>query len=261
MEITRDNAIEIIKQNAIIPSKDKGQNFLVSPTVSKTIVDSLEIENDDCVLEIGPGIGSLTHFLSIRCNDLTVCDIDSDITNYLHSVYPRISIINNDALKIDLRKYNKIISNVPYSVTSSLVEKMLLESNAKEFVIMVQKEVYIRFSSLKGSEYCPLSVLISLLGKIEKIINVSASNFLPAPKCESVAFKITVNNDKEEVVKAYLLAKKLFLNRRKTILNNLTNVTKDKNKAISVLKEACINNNERPENISPKQYLKIVSLL
>ena len=128
---------------------------------------------------------------------------------------------------------------------------------------MCQIETFAHFYDVKGSEYGPTSVLIHLLGNVEKGFTVKRGSFYPVPNVDSIVFRIDIENkyDKEEVLKAYKLSKALFLNRRKTILNNLGNYLKNKELALSYLTKLNILPNTRPEQISPEQYLSLSKLL
>lgn len=260
MEINRENINEIIKKSGAYPDKDYGQNFLIDPSVSSRIVEALEIKENDSVLEIGPGLGSLTHFL-VEKGKITVCDIDERMINFLKIIYPNnVEFILSDIRKVDVSKYNKIIGNLPYNITSELVTFLLLNARrCDRMVLMCQQEAFNRFFDVSGKDYGPISVLLHLLGDSKKIMTLKPGYFQPAPKCNSLLFTVDFDKtaDYEEAVKTYKLAKSLFLNRRKTIYNNLANYLKDKDKAGALLDELKIDRNKRPEDISPQMFLQI----
>lgn len=259
MQIDKNTCLEILNEFGINPSKDKGQNYLIDPNTAKKITDALTIEEDDKVLEIGPGIGSLTHFLEEKTDNLTVVDIDEQSCEVLKDNYPHLNVINEDALKADITSYNKIISNVPYSITSDLIEYVLLNGkDLKQCVFMVQEDTYRRIISLKGKDYGPLSVLISLRGKAKTLFKVGANDFYPRPKCVSIVFKIDLNQ-KAVTKSEYKIIKSLFANRRKTLLNNMLPIMY-KEQATSFLNELKLPLTVRPEEISPETYYKLVSL-
>lgn len=262
MIIDRNNIFEIVNKASLKPDKDYGQNFLVEPPISKRIVDALNINEKDTILEVGPGLGSLTHFLLEYNTDLTVDDIDKRMTDFLRIVYQesKLKIIEEDVRKIDVSQYTKIIGNLPYNITTELLQFFLLNSrNSKRMVFMIQSETYNHFSDISGKEYGPTSVLIHLLGNIEKLFVVKAGSFYPAPKCNSTVFAITINDDADRAraIKAFKIAKQLFANRRKTILNNLVNCLKNKDLANQLCLDLNINPQLRPEQISPETYLLI----
>ena len=260
MQIDKNSCLEVLNEFGIIPSKDKGQNYLTNPNTAKRIADSLTINDEDKVLEIGPGIGSLTHFLTERSNSLTVVDVDEQSCKVLKDLYPKVDVMNQDALKMNFHSYQRIISNVPYSITSDLIESILLKSkNLKQCVFMVQEDAYKRIVSLKGKDYGPLSVLLSLKGKTKTLFKVGSNDFYPRPKCVSIVFKIDISPDSLIDEKGYKIIKTLFTNRRKTLLNNLL-LLMNKDKAASLLSELKLPITVRPEEVSPETYYKLVSL-
>ena len=228
MEINRSNIFEIVNNASLQPDKDYGQNFLVEPDISKRIVDALNINNKDNAIEVGPGLGSLTHYLSLSDGQITVADIDLRMTNFLKIVYQdsNIDIVTNDIRKVDVSNYNKVVGNLPYNITTEAIQYFLVNAvKAEKMVFMIQSETLNHFVDISGKEYGPTSVLIHLLGNIEKLFTVKAGSFYPAPKCSSVVFAINIdsNADHSKAIAAFKLSKQLFLNRRKTILNNLVN--------------------------------------
>ena len=266
MEINRDNILEVCRKSNIHPTKDYGQNFLITPDTSKRIVDSLDIQDSDVVLEVGPGIGSLTHFLSEYKNDIDVVDIDYQMTSFLNVVYQdnaNINIIKNDIRKHDVSKYTKVVANLPYNITTEVIVYLLMNAKkAKKMVLMCQNETFLHFYNTSGSEYGPTSILIHLLGSINKTIVVGKGCFYPVPKVDSVVFEINLDKEiNEDIVRAYKVSKSLFLNRRKTIFNNLSNFIKDKELARKILSDASLMENLRPEQIPPEKFLEISLLI
>ena len=266
MEINKSNIFEIVNKADLKPDKDYGQNFLVEPEICQKIVNYLNIDVDESVIEVGPGLGSLTHYLSLINNPVTVVDIDLRMTNFLKVVYDKtnIQIVENDIRKVDVSKYEKVIGNLPYNITTEAIQYFLLNASAaKRMVFMIQQETLAHFYDITGKEYGPTSVLIHLLGNIEKLLTVKAGSFYPVPKCSSVVFAINIdsNKDRTTAIKAFKLSKQLFLNRRKTILNNLTNYLKNKELALKTLNDLSIDSLLRPEQLSPEKYLAISEYL
>lgn len=264
MEINRNNVMEVVNNAGLKPDKDYGQNFLIEPEICKRIVDAACIESDDNVLEIGPGIGSLTHFINLYNAKTTIVDIDRRMIDFLLIFYkdnPNFSVIENDIRKTPVDTYTKIIGNLPYNITTETVTYLLRSAKvAKKFVLMCQTEAFNRFFDLSGKEYGPVSVLVHLLGNSKKLFQVKAGCFYPAPKCGSTVFEITFNPNanREHCLEVFDLAKNLFLNRRKTIYNNLSNLLKDREKALKALEASGISQNKRPEEISPLDYEKLL---
>lgn len=263
MEINRKNIFDILKQFDVAPDKDYGQNFLTDNNMSESIVSFLDINKDDSVLEIGPGLGSLTHFVAEKNVKTAIVDIDNRMASFLSVVYKdysNISIVNDDVRRFDVRGFSKILGNLPYNITTELVLYFLINAiNARKMVFMCQTEAYSRFSDLSGKAYGPASILVHLLGTIKKVKNVPAGSFYPAPKCSSTVFVVDINEDvdRKHAIEVYKFAKQLFANRRKTIYNNLSNYLNDREKAFSVLQKVGIDINKRPEDI---QYFDIERL-
>ena len=259
MEINRSNIMQIVNNSNARPDKDYGQNFLVEPDVCKRIVNSLNIEDGDSVLEIGPGLGSLTHFLDEQTKNLTIVDIDERMIAFLALVY-KANIVQCDIRKHDVSKYDKIIGNLPYNITSETIVYLLQNAIlAKKIVLMIQSDALSHFLDVSGKEYGPSSVLLHLLGEPKKLFSVKAGCFYPVPKCSSTVFEINIKHicEIEEAKEVYFFAKAMFLNRRKTIYNNLQNYLKNKDLAASLLEKCQIQLTNRPEDISPLSYLKL----
>lgn len=262
MEINRNNLMKLLCEYYVQPDKDYGQNFLVEPDICKRITDLLEIQNGEKVLEIGPGVGSLTHFLSLSQGDLSVVDIDSRMIDFLKEKYKKenINFINNDIRKTDVSSYDKIIGNLPYNITTETIVYLLLNiRHAKKLVIMCQSEAFPHFSDVEGKEYGPASVLLHLIGNCFRKFTVKPGSFYPAPKCNSTVFTIEINDmvNWEEAKNIYQMSKQLFANRRKTIYNNLSQYLENKEKATLVLNQCGISLSARPEQLSPNQFKEI----
>ena len=260
MEINRSNIYDIVNNSNARPDKDYGQNFLVEPDVCKRIVDSASFKKDESVLEIGPGLGSLTHFICEQTNNLTVVDIDERMIAFIKLIYKDINIVQDDIRNHDVSSYDKIIGNLPYNITSETIVYLLLNaSKAKKITLMIQSDAFPHFLDVQGKEYGPSSVLLHLLGEPKRLFQVKAGSFYPAPKCGSIVFEINIDPkcELEEAKRVYGFAKSLFLNRRKTVSNNLLNVVKNKELVSQILNECNILATKRPEEILPLEYLKL----
>ncbi|MCD8209501.1 MAG: 16S rRNA (adenine(1518)-N(6)/adenine(1519)-N(6))-dimethyltransferase RsmA [Coprobacillus sp.] len=253
----------ILDETGIVPDKNYGQNFLINPEIARRIVSILDIRPTDKVLEIGPGVGSLTHFFTTLPNDVDVVDVDNNMTTLLSVIYSddkNIHIINKDARQHDVSTYNKIISNLPYNLTTEILTHLMLGGTSVErMVLTCEAETFNHFVSTSGKDYGPVSILIHLLGTIRKQFTIAPSNFYPSPKCESVVFTIDVdkNVNRSEVVSVYEMTKSLFLNRRKTIYNNLKKYLNNDALATKTLNALDIDPSTRPEQISPNTFLDI----
>ena len=260
MEINRSNIYDIVNNSNARPDKDYGQNFLVESDVCKRIVDSASFNKDESVLEIGPGLGSLTHFICEQTNNLTVVDIDERMIAFIKLIYKDINIVQDDIRNHDVSSYDKIIGNLPYNITSETIVYLLLNaSKAKKITLMIQSDAFPHFLDVQGKEYGPSSVLLHLLGESKRLFQVKAGSFYPAPKCGSTVFEINIDPkcELEEAKRVYGFAKSLFLNRRKTVSNNLLNVVKNKELVSQILNECNILATKRPEEILPLEYLKL----
>ena len=266
MEINRNNIFEIVNKADLKPDKDYGQNFLVEPQICEKIVAALNLEEKDTVIEVGPGLGSLTHFLSLEKSDVTVVDIDRRMVDFLKIVYKdsSVKIVENDIRKVDISNYIKVVGNLPYNITTETIQYFLTNARkAERMVFMIQSETFAHFYDVEGKEYGPTSVLIHLLGNIEKLFVVKAGSFYPVPKCNSTVFAINIDTrtDYLAAINAFKVAKQLFVNRRKTILNNLVNYLKNKDLAYKLLEDLNINPLSRPEQLRPEIYLAISDYL
>lgn len=266
MEIDRKVINDIVKGLGISPNKDLGQNFLVDPLVCDKIANSLDLNEKDNALEIGPGLGSLTNFLVNKSQKLDVVDIDARMCNFLSTVYKpnEVNIINEDIRNVDVSKYTKIIGNLPYYITTELVTFLLEKSvDCEKMVFMIQTEATNRFLDDSGKEYGAVSVLSHLLVTPKRLFSVKASAFYPAPKCGSTVFEIKINKDvdREKMISVYKMAKQLFLNRRKTLLNNLGGYLGDKEKASAIITKLGLPLTVRPEEIKPNVYVELYNLV
>ena len=266
MEINRSNIFEIVNKADLKPDKDYGQNFLVEPQICEKIVAAINIDENDKVIEVGPGLGSLTHFLSLKKCEINAVDIDRRMIDFLSVVYKdsNVKIIENDIRKVDVYEYTKVVGNLPYNITTETIQYFLLNArNTKRMVFMIQSETFAHFYDIEGKEYGPTSVLIHLLGNIEKLFTVKAGSFYPVPKCNSTVFAINIDAriDYLAAINAFKVAKQLFINRRKTIMNNLVNYLKDKDLANRVCDDLNINPLARPEQLKPEIYLAISEYL
>lgn len=265
MIITKENVSQLLSMINAKPTKDLGQNFLVEPSVCEKIIGFCGFKESDNVLEIGPGLGSLTHYISSKNKNLTCVDIDPNMIFILKDIYKEsnINFVEKDILKYDVSKHKIIVGNLPYNITTDLVVKLLLKgTKCKRYILMIQAEAFNRFNDLSGKEYGPASILVHLLGDIKKLLIVKPGSFYPAPRCNSLVFSIEAKADvdREYVESVYKMSKQLFLNRRKTILNNLSSLV-GKEKANSVLTKLNILPNKRPEELSVQNFEEIFKLI
>ena len=255
---------EKVKSYKLIANKSLGQNFLVNPQTAEKIVSLLDIKEEDYVLEIGAGLGSLSYYLSKTNSQSELIDIDERMIMFLEEQFKtnkNITVKRQNILKYDLSGFNKIIGNLPYYITTSILEKLLLDAkDAEKIVVMTQKEVY---PKLLKSNKSPLSLFLNYVANISSPMEVGKNNFAPIPHVDSVVFVITPNKNikNEGNEKLFKTMKQLFLLRRKNILNNLANLVKNKEKAREILEKMKIDTNKRPEELSIEFYIDLLKMI
>lgn len=264
--IDENEYFENVASYKLLAKHEVGQNFLIDRNVCKNIVSSLEIKEGDRVLEIGSGAGSLSYYLSQYKEEIDLIDIDEGLVTKLQNDFAGIDNIHpqiGNAMRFEMSGYTKIIGNLPYYITSGILERILLDAkDIKRGVFMVQRETYIRLnSSLGNKDYGPLPLLIKYRAKMNKLYSVPRTCFSPAPHIDSLVFSLDFfedKNDMEKTRKLYSLISALFLHRRKTILNNLTAYIKDSAKAKEVLQKSAILPTKRPEELTLDDYLRLL---
>ncbi len=213
--------------------KSLGQNFLKDKNIINKIIDSINVNKDDLIIEIGPGSGALTKELVKKGCQVICFEIDRRLEEKLSNIKSdNLKIIFDDFLKIKLEDYTKtykrlfFVGNLPYYITTAIINKIVSESNPYEITIMIQKEVADRFTAKPNSkEYNSLSIFLQYNFDIVKICNVSKNCFEPIPKVDSMVIKLKRNkkikSKNEELL--YKLIKDSFKQKRKNLKNNLNN--------------------------------------
>jgi 16S rRNA (adenine1518-N6/adenine1519-N6)-dimethyltransferase len=190
-----DNEIRaLLKRYKVRPTKKHGQSFLKSQTIARSIVSAAEISKEDTILEIGGGLGILSKQIVENAKYVHVVEIDPGLANALRDLFidcNNVSIIEGDALKISLPNVTKIVSNLPYSISSEITFRMLREMKFEQAVLMYQKEFAQRLHATPGSsEYSRLSVNIGYQAEVEHLMDVPANMFYPEPAVDSVVVKL-----------------------------------------------------------------------
>lgn len=251
-----------------------GQNFLLSNSIKNKIVKSANICDDDLIIEVGPGFGAITQLLVAQTKQVVAIELDKRLYDYLkhHINASNFYIINNDILKVDIDKlieeYSefkkvKLVANLPYSISSKIVLKIIKSKYINEAYIMVQKEMAQRIAaSINSSDYNAFSVFVQLFVDTKILFTVPPKEFHPAPKVDSAVVHIknrfdTVDFDVDKIEKFLRIC---FLNKRKKLLNNLSNVY-DKQKIMQMFDVFNIDLNIRAQNIEPSMFLKLFNFL
>lgn len=272
----------IMKKYNISANKKLGQNFLISKEVVNTIVNCSEITKEDLVIEIGPGLGTLTKELLEKAGKVICIELDTKMLGILKdrfSLYDNFELINNDVLKVDLKdiiseekkkkKINKvkIVANLPYYITTPIIMKLLEEELELESItVMIQKEVADRLIAIPGQKNTgAITYSVYYYAEPEGILEVPNSSFIPEPEVTSKVIKLNIRKnpiikvkDKEKMFK---IIKCAFTQKRKTLLNSLTNnkIFENKEEGVQVLKELNIEQNIRPEELTLHQFAQIAN--
>lgn len=262
--------------------KKFGQNFLVDSNVLENIIEKAGITEDDLVLEIGPGIGTMTQYLCESAREVVAIEIDETlipILNYTLEDYENVEVINDDALKTDIEKIVKkknggkpikVVANLPYYITTPIIMG-LLEGKApiESITIMVQKEVAERMQTGPGSkDYGALSLAVQYYADANILMTVPASCFMPRPKVDSSVIKLDIYDKPpvdvcdEEIM--FKIIRASFNQRRKTLVNGLKNAsnlpfTKEEiEESIEKLGEDV---RVRGEKLTLEQFAKLTNIL
>ena len=264
-----------IDSNFFKIKKFYGQNFISDENVIDKIVDKSEIDKGTLVIEIGPGIGSITYKLAKNAGFVMCYEIDEDVKPLL---YENMNGLTNfkvnfiDFLKCDvnndLKEYNYkkkyVVANLPYYITTPIILKIIEDKiNVDKIVVMVQKEVGDRFKAIPGTkDYNSLSVYLNYFYNVRKIMDVSRNIFVPVPNVDSIVLEFTKKNNNFELKNEDLffkLVKDSFKQKRKTLKNNLKNY--DLDKINEVLKKYNMDLSFRAEQLSIDIFVDIANHL
>ena len=276
------NTIAVLQKYNFNFQKKFGQNFLIDTNVLDKIIRSAEITTDDCVLEIGPGIGTMTQYLAENAREVIAVEIDKALIPILEdtlSEYDNVTVINDDILKVDINKIAKernggkpikVVANLPYYITTPIIMG-LFESHVplKSITIMVQKEVADRMQEGPGSkEYGALSLAVQYYAKPEIVANVPPNCFIPRPNVGSAVIRLTRYEEPpvkvQDEAKMFALIRASFNQRRKTLVNGLgnaagLNVSKEQvQKALEIMG---LSPTVRGETFSLEQFAQLSDLL
>lgn len=261
----------LLKQNKILPSKSKGQNFLISEKILNQIIDQANLKPEDNVLEIGPGIGNLTRTLLDQGVNLKVIELDKELVRVLEPLVKmnNFEVIQSDILKVNLEKIlpidflknYQIVSNLPYNITSRFLRIILgHQYPPQEMVLMLQKEVAERIIN-KDGKWSKLSVMCNFYTQPEYLFTVSKSSFFPEPQVESAVIKLTIKTPPRVNEKRFWQLVKIgFSSKRKTLINNLSSGLKiTKEETIKMLEKVGLDQKVRAEKLKIEDWVNLSS--
>ena len=251
--------------------KNLGQNFLQDEKILQKIVESVICTEDDCIVEIGPGHGALTKYLVKYNCPVIAFEIDKEVKPVLDRIKaPNLRVVYEDFMKVNVKEYLPdnyknlyIIANIPYYITTPILEKIITENlNEKACTLMVQKEVADRFGAKPGSkDYGSISVYLDYYYQVKKLFEVPRKAFYPVPNVDSAIIKLDkkAKRDLADENNFFKFVKSAFQFKRKNLRNNLKNY--DLEKINSVLVKYNHNLQNRAEDISLKEFLDIYAAL
>ena len=276
------NTIEVLQKYNFNFQKKFGQNFLIDTSVLDRIVSAAEITAEDCVLEIGPGIGTMTQRLAAKAREVVAVEIDRNLIPILEDTLSdcdNVTVINDDILKVDINKIVqeknggnpiKVVANLPYYITTPIIMG-LFENHVplKSITIMVQKEVADRMQVGPGTkEYGALSLAVQYYAKPEIVANVPPNCFIPRPNVGSAVIRLTRYEkppvDVDDEKKMFSLIRASFNQRRKTLVNGLGNASElgvSKERVAAVLEEMKLSPTVRGETLTLEQFARLSNLL
>jgi 16S rRNA (adenine1518-N6/adenine1519-N6)-dimethyltransferase len=244
-----------------------GQHFLADPRILARIADTLEADPSDTILEIGPGPGGLTETLRTRARHLVAIEKDADLIPGLRQRFPDVRVVEGDALDIDWHQLVDppflIAGNIPYNVTSPLLDKALRYPLPRRIVFLVQKEVADRVTASPGTrDYGALTIGIQVAARAERLFTVPAGAFHPKPKVDSAVLRLTplsaplIGADRREGFRAMVVG--LFGFRRKQLLRGLRELTGwDAPRVARLLGSLGLPETGRPEVIEPSDFVRL----
>ena len=272
----------ILKKYNIAANKSLGQNFLINDDVIQNIIEASNIEEKDLVIEIGPGLGTLTSKLLERAEKVIAIELDDKMISILKDrfkLYNNFILLNDDVLKIDLNsliKENvgdlekiKIVANLPYYITTPIIMKLLEDKlGIYSITVMVQKEVADRITAMPGDKLSgAITYSVNYYAEAKKIVFVDKSSFIPAPEVDSEVIKLDIRKtpvvevDNEEMF--FRVIKASFMQRRKTLVNGLVNsgIITDKVRIKEIFDNIGIDMNIRGEKLTIEQFAELSNLI
>lgn len=276
------NTIAILQKYHFNFQKKYGQNFLIDTTVLDRIISAAEITKEDCVLEIGPGIGTMTQYLAEAAGEVVAVEIDKNLIPILEetlAAYDNVTVLNEDILKTDVNRIVdernggrpiKVVANLPYYITTPIIMG-LFEQHVplQSITIMVQKEVADRMQVGPGTkDYGALSLAVQYYAQPEIVANVPPNCFIPRPNVGSAVIRLTRYEKPpvhvEDEKKMFALIRASFNQRRKTLVNglgNAANLTYSKEQVEAALEKMGLSKTIRGEALTLEQFAQLSNLL
>jgi 16S rRNA (adenine1518-N6/adenine1519-N6)-dimethyltransferase len=259
---------ELLIQHGLHAKKHYGQNFIIDRNIIDKIVAVANISKENDVLEIGPGIGSLSEAVGEKANFVTAVEIDPKMVEILEETLNRfdnVEVIQDDFLKFDTANFKKdnliVCANLPYYVTTPILFKLFdSEIVFKKIVVMVQKEVAMRFKASKDTkQYNALSIFAQTCFDVSLAFDVSKHVFFPKPDVDSsiLVFVPKPERNCAELKPIFEFIKKCFAQRRKTLANNLKEIISNPNDAISYLEKANLDTNIRAQSLEFEDFKRL----
>lgn len=266
----------IMDKYHITANKNLGQNFLIDDEAVSGIVEAAKVSKEDLIIEIGPGLGTLTKELLEKAGKVVCIELDKrmiEILNDRFSMYNNFEIINDDVLKVDLREliqkenmpHTKIVANLPYYITTPIIMNLLEDRlDIERITVMIQKEVADRLVTEPGiGDTGAITYAIHYFTKPRKVLDVPNTSFIPAPKVNSTVITLEVLKEPSvetiDEEKLFEIIKIAFMQKRKTLLNSLSNSGKfgTKDNIAKILLNLGVDTKIRPEKLTLEQFAKI----
>ena len=278
MQSSLEDTKFILKKHKITANKKLGQNFLIDDEVIRNIVEASNINRNDLVIEIGPGLGTLTSKLLENAGKVIAIELDKKMITILEDrfkLYDNFILLNQDILKVDLKKLIKdnisnlqkvkIVANLPYYITTPIIMKLLEDRlNIESITVMVQKEVADRITARPGDKLSgAITYSVDYYAKAEKIVFVDKKRFIPSPEVDSEVIRLTIREkpkvellDEETFFK---IIKASFMQRRKTLINGIMNsgIIKDKQKIKEIIEGIGLDANIRGEKLTLEEFANL----
>ena len=282
MQSSLEDTKYILKKYNIKANKKLGQNFLINDEIIEKIISASQINKENLVIEIGPGLGTLTSKLLENAGKVIAIELDTNMIKILKdrfNLYDNFILLNEDVLKVDLKelisKYSnkerkvKVVANLPYYITTPIIMKLLEDKiNIDSITVMVQKEVADRITATPGDKLSgAITYSVNYYAEANNIAFVDKNSFMPVPEVDSEVIKIKIRNksqvDVENEELFFKIIKASFMQRRKTLVNGLINsgIITDKNDIKNIFEEIGLNLEIRGEKLTIQQFAELSNLI